>query len=80
MELTVNFNFRLVEAIADKAELGSSELPFDATLEELGLDSLSLMEIAIVLQRECGVVIAEGDLRIDQTVDEAIAYLNERTR
>jgi acyl carrier protein len=78
MELTANY--RLAEIIADKADLAPSELPFDATLEELGLDSLSLMEIAIVLQQEYDVVIAEGDLRIDHTVDEAIAYLNEKTR
>ncbi len=78
MELTTKS--LLVEAIADKADLDTAEIPFDATLKELGLDSLSLIEIAIAMQKQFNVFIAEGDLRIDQTVDEAITYLNEKIR
>lgn len=78
MELTTKS--LLVETIADKADLDAAEIPFDATLEELGLDSLSLIEIAIVMQKQFNVFIAEGDLRIDQTVDEAIAYLSGKIR
>jgi acyl carrier protein len=66
----------LVETIAEKADLNAAEIPFDATLEELGLDSLSLIEIAIMMQKQFNVFIAEGDLRIDQTVDETITHLN----
>ena len=76
MELTTKY--LLVGTIADKADLDAAEIPFDATLEELGLDSLSLIEIAIAMQKQFNVFIAEGDLRIDQTVDEAITYLNEK--
>jgi acyl carrier protein len=77
METTVNT--RLVQLLADKAELSVAELAMDRTLEEIGLDSLHLMEIALWAQREYGAVVPEGDLHHDLTVGEALAYLDEKT-
>ena len=77
METTVNA--RLVQLLADKAELPVDELGPDRTLEEIGLDSLHLMEVALWVQREYGAIVPEGDLHHDLTVREALAYLDGKT-
>jgi acyl carrier protein len=46
-----------------------------ATLEDLDLDSLVLVELAVLLERRLGIKIAEGDLRIGQTLDQAADVL-----
>jgi len=77
METTVNG--RVIQLLADKAELPVEELATDRTLEEIGLDSLHLMEIALWVQREYGAIVPEGDLHHELTVGEALAYLDEKT-
>ncbi|KDN20436.1 acyl carrier protein [Amycolatopsis rifamycinica] len=77
METTVNA--RVIQLLADKAELPVEELAAHRTLEEIGLDSLHLMEIALWVQREYGAVVPEGDLHHELTVGEALAYLDEKT-
>ena len=78
MDLTINQ--RVLEVFADKAELPVAELDIDQTFEEIGLDSLHLMEVALWVQKEYGAVIPEGDLHHEQTVREALAYLDAKTR
>ncbi|HKS50147.1 MAG TPA: phosphopantetheine-binding protein [Amycolatopsis sp.] len=68
------------ELIAGKVDLSLSEITLEETLEEIGLDSLHLMEMAMSVQRDYGNPVPEGDLRLDQTVAEAIAYLDGRMR
>ncbi|HEX3781637.1 MAG TPA: acyl carrier protein [Pseudonocardiaceae bacterium] len=69
-----------LELIANKAQLLPEEIDLDGTLEDAGLDSLHLMEMAMAVQREYGTEVPEGDLRLDQTVTEAIAYLDLKMR
>lgn len=71
---------RILEQFAAKAELPAAELNLDRTFEDLGLDSLHLMEVALWVQREYDVVIPEGDLNFDQTLREALTYLDQKTR
>ncbi|GAB2974533.1 acyl carrier protein [Saccharothrix stipae] len=78
MELTVNE--RILEVFAAKAEVPIAELNLDHTFEEIGLDSLHLMEVALWMHKEFGAVIPEGDLHHEQTVREALAYLDAQTR
>jgi acyl carrier protein len=50
----------------------------DATLGSLDIDSLVLVELAVALEREFGVTVEAGDLRADQTLDEAAALVDAR--
>lgn len=68
----------LVAFIADKAEVPVEEIDHEQTLEDLGLDSLALIEIALFIQREYGVDVPEGDLVLGQKLSEWAAYLDER--
>ncbi|MGW2701231.1 acyl carrier protein [Streptomyces sp. NPDC001340] len=68
----------LVAFIADKAEVPVEEINPEQTLEELALDSLTLIEIALYIQREYGIEVPEGDLVLGQKLSEWAAYLDER--
>ncbi|MGP4113742.1 acyl carrier protein [Streptomyces sp. 4N509B] len=78
MEMTVSSRF--VEMFAEKAGIPAERLDLDATFEDLGMDSLHLMEIALWVQKEFDVTIPEGDLEHDQTAREALDYLTGRVR
>lgn len=71
---------RLIELIAVKADIAAHEVNPDSTLEDLGLDSLHLMEMALWALQEYGLDVPEGDLRHDQKVREMLAYFSERIR
>ncbi|SER13176.1 acyl carrier protein [Actinokineospora terrae] len=71
-------NTTILDLVAEKAELPAAQLDPAHTLEDIGLDSLHLMEIALWMQKEYGVVIAEGELHHEQTLGEAIAFLDTR--
>jgi acyl carrier protein len=69
----------LLAYIAEKAEVPVEEINPEQTLEELALDSLALIEIALFVQREYGIEVPEGDLVLSQKWSEWAAYLDERT-
>ncbi|MEV8506569.1 acyl carrier protein [Actinoplanes sp. NPDC051475] len=69
---------RVVELIAEKAELPVTELELGRTLEDAGLDSLHIMELALTVQKEFGVTIVEGELQLEQTVAEVVSHLEAR--
>ena len=50
----------------------------DLTFEDMGLDSLALVEIQLAMEQEYGFAIADEDAERIQNVGEAIAYVNER--
>ncbi|MCW3026906.1 MAG: Acyl carrier protein [Solirubrobacterales bacterium] len=50
----------------------------DLTFEEMGLDSLALVEIQLAMEQDYGFTIADADADRIQTVGEAIDYVNRR--
>jgi acyl carrier protein len=50
----------------------------DLTFEDMGLDSLALVEIQLAMEQEYGFTIADEDAERIQNVGEAIGYVNER--
>ena len=70
----------LIDIIAEEALIDRAKLDPSAKLEDIGLDSLHLMEIALWVRKEYGVEVPEGDLRHDQTMREALAYLGGKAR
>jgi long-chain acyl-CoA synthetase len=45
------------------------------TLGQLGLDSLGLVDLALALEEKTGKAVADGDLRLDQTIEDVRALL-----
>jgi acyl carrier protein len=78
MELALDS--RMIELVAEKAAVQPDALDLDRTFEDLGLDSLHLMEIALWVRKEFGVDIPEGDLHHEQTAREGLDYLMDKVR
>lgn len=55
-----------------------SEVRPDATFAELDLDSLAIVEFALVAEKEFGVPIGEDEVSPNATVDDALALLGAK--
>ncbi|MYT35566.1 acyl carrier protein [Streptomyces sp. SID8356] len=60
----------LVTLLADKFEVAADLLRPDATLGDLELDSLAVVELYVTLQEEWGVPLDDSEASADLTVDE----------
>ncbi|MFC4032356.1 phosphopantetheine-binding protein [Streptomyces polygonati] len=57
---------------------GTEEIDLGATFESLDVDSLVLVELAVVLERRFGVRVPEGELSAEQTIGEAAALVDAK--
>lgn len=64
--------------ISEKFGLPEEELLSGATFDELDIDSLILVELSLILRKEMGVVLQEGDLKSSFTLDEAVAVIRAK--
>ncbi len=51
------------------------EIEAEATFEELSVDSLIIVELALILRKELGVELEDWDLRPDMTISAAAEFL-----
>ncbi|WP_034091896.1 acyl carrier protein [Streptacidiphilus albus] len=65
-------------ALTAKFEVPASAIVPDATLESLGLDSLSLAELALVLQEDLGLMVEEYETTGGTTVGELTQVLTAK--
>ncbi len=70
----------LKRILVDRVGLPADDIPDDptTTFEELGLDSLAFMEIALAVEQEYGLQVDEEDAERILTLGDAIDYANER--
>ena len=68
----------LHSALTAKFEVPESEIVPDASLESLGLDSLSLAELALILQEELDVKVEEHEAARGTTVGELTRTLTAK--
>ncbi len=70
----------LKRILVDRVGLRADDIPDDptTTFEELGLDSLAFMEIALAVEQEYGLQVDEEDAERILTLGDAIDYANER--
>ncbi|MFB7417719.1 acyl carrier protein [Streptomyces sp. NPDC056121] len=61
--------------ISEKFGLDEAELLSGATFDELDIDSLILVELSLILRKEMGIVLVEGELKSSYTLDEAVAVI-----
>jgi long-chain acyl-CoA synthetase len=61
------------QAVTGVAHLSS--VRSDQTLAALGLDSLGLVDLALALEEKTGKAVADGDLRLDMTVEEVRSWM-----
>ncbi len=70
----------LEEILVDRVGLRPEQVPEDlgCTFEELGLDSLALVEVLLAVQQRYDFVVPDEDAARFVTLGDAIAYVNER--
>ncbi len=67
------------QIIAEELGIDPSEVKEDARfIEDLGADSIGLMELVMKLEEEFGVTIPDEDIEKIQTVGDAIKYIQEK--
>ncbi|MFJ9380074.1 phosphopantetheine-binding protein [Streptomyces sp. NPDC101455] len=64
--------------LTEKFEVSAESIRPEATLESLDLDSLALAELALALQEQLGVPVAEDEAAKHSTVGELVAALNAK--
>ena len=75
-----NFDLeKFKQIIAEELGVDPSEIKEDARfIEDLGADSIGLMELVMKLEEEFGVTIPDEDIEKIQTVGDAIKYIQEK--
>ncbi len=70
---------KVKSVIAEQAEVKPEEVAEKAKfIDDLGLDSLDMVELVMELEEECGVEIPDEDAEKLTTVGEAISYVEKR--
>ncbi|GAA2465341.1 acyl carrier protein [Streptomyces mauvecolor] len=69
---------RLVAILGEKFGLPEDEVLSGATFDELDIDSLVLVELSLILRKELGVDLAEGDLDSSFRIDDAVAAVEAK--
>ena len=65
--------------IADQLGVGEDEIkPTSSFIEDLGADSLDIVELVMAMEEEFGVEIPEDDSEKLQTFGDVVAYLREK--
>ncbi|MFW2854025.1 acyl carrier protein [Sphingomonas sp. TX0543] len=69
---------QVTELVADQLGADREKVVPDAHfIDDLGADSLDVVELVMRIEEEFGVSIPDGDAETIQTVGEAIAYLEK---
>ena len=69
---------RLVEIIAQQLDVDEDNVTSNASfMEDLGADSLDIVELVMVLEEEFDIEIPDSDAEKIQTVQDAVIYLEE---
>ncbi|MFV2197517.1 acyl carrier protein [Nocardiopsis sp. LOL_012] len=63
------------EILTTKYQVPPEEISPESRFEELYLDSLALMEVALLLEKQLGVSIAEGVITPEQSIEETASAL-----
>lgn len=68
---------RLTTILTEEFAVPADEITRDATFEELGLDSLDLVEVTLVIDEELGIRIPDDRLGDITTTGDAITVLTD---
>lgn len=67
---------RLAEILTDQLKVDRAAIDTDVTLDSLDIDSLVVVELALILEKEFAVPIPDGEITKEMTVGD-VAHLIE---
>ncbi len=77
---TKELNSKLKEIIAEQLGISEEEIvPAASFIDDLGADSLDLVELIMALEEEFDMEISDEEAEKIQTVQDAINYIQENT-
>ncbi len=68
----------LIELVSKEALVDVEKLKTDATLEEIGLDSVDLVSVVFAVEDKYGVTIGENDLEKTATLGDMLALITKK--
>jgi acyl carrier protein len=69
---------RVIEIIVEQLGVGEDEVTPEASfIDDLGADSLDLVELIMAMEEEFGLEISDEEAEKIQTVQDVISYINE---
>ncbi len=72
---------RLKDLIADKLRVNVADVRQDASfIDDLGADSLDIVELVMAIEKEFGLQIPDEDAEKINTVQDALNYINDKSR
>ncbi len=76
-----NIDEKMVEIIAKQLSVPKEKIVPEASfVDDLGADSLDLVELVMAMEEEYGIEIADEDAEKMQTVQDAINYIKEHAK
>jgi acyl carrier protein len=70
----------LNELLVNKYEVSQDDLQAEKTLDDLGLDSLAIMELVDDIKADFGVALDEEELKKTMTVTEVMSVIEKKQR
>lgn len=68
---------RLIRLISDKLEIGADSISTSSNLiSDLGADSLDVIELMMIVEKEFGIKVLEEDSKELQTVGDIVNFIN----
>jgi acyl carrier protein len=68
----------LKNILVDKLKISGDQIVAEATKEDIELDSLAVVELSLVLEKELGLKISDDELMELDTVGEIVALMEAR--
>lgn len=68
---------KVVKIIEEKLNIPVGTVTMNATFEDLGADSLDIVELIMSFEEDFGVVIKDEDADKIQTVEEVVTHIHE---
>jgi acyl carrier protein len=69
---------RVIEIIVEQLKVSPEEVTLEASfIDDLGADSLDLVELIMAMEEEFGLEISDEDAEKIQTVQDAVSYITE---
>jgi acyl carrier protein len=68
----------ITEIMVDKLEIDAATIGPDVAFEVMDLDSLSLVQLALLLERRYGVSVEDWELAQAQTIEKTVALLRDK--
>jgi acyl carrier protein len=66
----------VVDFLAEKLDIPAAEVVTDQPLEDLEIDSLVLVELAVILEDQFGIVVDDDELTSEQTLTDVVELLS----